>query len=66
MFTLTKFIGGKEALRKEALPLVLSMAIAELFFRFHSFTLECVAFLVTWYCVSYTFEYLKSRSGIQH
>jgi hypothetical protein len=25
-----------------------SMVIAELFYKFHSFTLECLAFLATW------------------
>lgn len=29
----------------------LSIVIAELFYKFHSFTLECVAFLATWYVV---------------
>jgi hypothetical protein len=28
---------------------VASLAIAEMFYKFHSFTLECVAFLATWY-----------------
>lgn len=26
-----------------------AVVIAELFYKFHSFTLECVAFLATWY-----------------
>ena len=26
-----------------------SLSIAELFYKFHSFTLECLAFLATWY-----------------
>jgi len=29
-----------------------SMVIAEFFYKFHSFTLECVAFLATWYALS--------------
>jgi len=29
--------------------LVASVAIAETFYKFHSFTVECVAFLATWY-----------------
>jgi hypothetical protein len=28
---------------------VFSLFIAELFYKFHSFTLECLAFLATWY-----------------
>jgi hypothetical protein len=29
-----------------------SLVIAELFYKFHSFTLECVAFLATWVVAS--------------
>lgn len=29
--------------------LATSLLLAELFYKFHSFTLECVAFLGTWY-----------------
>jgi hypothetical protein len=28
-----------------------SLITAELFYKFHSFTLECLAFLATWYLV---------------
>jgi hypothetical protein len=28
-----------------------SMILAELFYKFHSFTLECIAFLATWYVI---------------
>ena len=30
---------------------VIAIVFAEIFYKFHSFTLECVAFLVTWYVV---------------
>jgi hypothetical protein len=29
------------------------MLAAEFFYKFHSFTLECGAFLVTWFAASY-------------
>jgi hypothetical protein len=29
-------------------PLVASLVVAEMFFKFHSFTLECLAFLALW------------------
>jgi hypothetical protein len=29
----------------------ISIVIAELFYKFHSFTLECLTFLATWYAV---------------
>ncbi len=36
----------------EQVPAVgIAMLIAELFYKFHSFTLECLAFLATWYLI---------------
>jgi len=41
-----------ERLAYEQLPaFAVSWVIAELFFKFHSFTLECAAFLATWYAL---------------
>lgn len=38
-----------QQLTQEQLPLlVVALGIAELFYKFHSFLLEAVAFLVTW------------------
>jgi hypothetical protein len=35
---------------KHQLPVfALALVIAELFYKFHSFAVECAAFLVTWY-----------------
>jgi hypothetical protein len=34
---------------REGVTLLLALVIAELFYKFHSFVLECVAFLATWY-----------------
>ena len=31
-----------------------ALIIAEFFYKFHSFTLECVAFLATWYGLDLT------------
>jgi hypothetical protein len=38
--------------RIEAATLVAAMVIAELAYKFRSFTLECAAFLATWACLS--------------
>jgi hypothetical protein len=53
MYTFLQTVGLPLALRREATPLVLSLAVAELFYKFHSFLLECVAFLFTWYAASW-------------
>lgn len=35
------------------ISLAIAFGIAETFYKFHSFTLECAAFLVTWYGLSW-------------
>ena len=50
MFTLIKSIPVRRLLSEQGPILGLSIIFAELFYKFHSFTLECLAFLVTW-CV---------------
>ena len=36
----------------EAPSLGVALVVAELFYKFHSFTRECLAFLATWYVLS--------------
>lgn len=49
MYTLTRLIPTRQLLLQQAPTLGMSLLIAELFYKFHSFTLECIAFLATWY-----------------
>ena len=51
MSTLLRTLSVRELLIAEAPSLAIAMVIAELFYKFHSFTLECIAFLATWYVV---------------
>jgi len=53
MYRLIQAPGALQNLAAEAPPLAGAMAIAERFYRFHSFTLECAAFLPTWYALSF-------------
>ena len=49
MYLLTRLM-NKQQLFAQQLPTAgLAMVLAELFYKFHSFTLECLAFLATWY-----------------
>ena len=48
MLSLLKTLTIRELVSIEAPSLVGSMVIAEMLFKFHSFTLECLAFLATW------------------
>jgi hypothetical protein len=47
MLTLTQNLPTRDLVLYQAPTLGLSLVIAELFYTFHSFLLECVAFLAT-------------------
>lgn len=49
MYTLTRLVPLRQLLLQNAPALIVSIGIAELFYKFHSFALECGAFLATWY-----------------
>ena len=49
MFTLFRCLPFRTLLLTQAPALLLSFVIAEIFYKFHSFTLECLAFLATWF-----------------
>ena len=48
MFTLFRLLPLRRILTEQAPILIAAWAIAETFYKFHSFTLECAAFLATW------------------
>lgn len=48
MFTLVRKLPLSELLARQVPALAVSFLLAELCFKFHSFTLECLAFLATW------------------
>jgi hypothetical protein len=49
----------RPAMLAQGIGLILSLIIAEMFYKFHSFTLEAVAFLATWYVLGGIAEYLQ-------
>lgn len=53
MHTMLQTLGFRVFALREGASLVASFAIAELFYKFHSFTLEAGAFLGTWYLLSW-------------
>jgi hypothetical protein len=53
MFSLVKDLGIQVALKQEAVPFVVAFVIAEFLYKFKSFTLECLAFLATWFVLSF-------------
>jgi hypothetical protein len=52
MFELLSTGDWRRLVVREGPGLLASFWIAEVFFKFHSFTLECSAFLATWYVLS--------------
>jgi hypothetical protein len=51
MYTLLRTVPLRNLFATQAPALFMSFVIAELFYKFHSFTLECLAFLVTWFVI---------------
>lgn len=48
MYSLVRLMPMGRLFREQIPALALSFVIAELFYKFHSFTLETLAFLATW------------------
>ena len=49
MYTLLSLLPVKRLAYEQVPAVALAWIIAELFYKFHSFTLECAAFLATWF-----------------
>ena len=58
MFELLRSSTLRQLVARQAPALVISLIIAELFYKFGSFTLECLGFLVTWFVLDATFALL--------
>jgi hypothetical protein len=51
MYTLTKVVSTQQLLLEQVPAMAGALVLAELFYKFGSFTLECLAFLATWYVI---------------
>jgi hypothetical protein len=60
MYSLIRSITLKELFIEQTISLGISFIIAELFYKFHSFTLECLAFLATWYVIDAIIQLSKN------
>lgn len=49
MYSLTSQLSIRKLLLEQLPVLAVSLVLAEMFYKFHSFTLECLAFLATWF-----------------
>ena len=48
MYALVTSVPLRDLVREQIPAIAASILIAEMFYKFHSFTLECIAFLATW------------------
>lgn len=64
MYSLIKTMPTHQLFQEQLPVLVVSLLFAELFYKFHSFTLECVCFLATWYVLDGVLRFfISSRKG---
>ena len=53
--------GVRTLLAREAVPFTIALILAECFYKFHSFTLEALAFLLTWYALGWAANRIVRR-----
>ncbi len=63
MYTLIRLVSLRYLLLEQVPAIAISILIAELFYKFHSFTLECIAFLVTWYVIDAGLRFIIDMFG---
>jgi hypothetical protein len=61
MFTLIRTVPLAQVLSRQLPAFAISLILAELFYKFHSFSLECLAFLGTWYIIDFIFQSVADR-----
>jgi len=59
MYTLIRSIPLRTLLIEQAPALGISLMLAELFYKFHSFTLETMAFLGTWFVADGAISFVR-------
>ena len=64
MHHLIRSTSAKRLFILELPALILALILAELLYKFGSFTLECVAFLITWYVFSLISDFISRQTGI--
>ncbi|MEZ4431064.1 MAG: hypothetical protein R3F65_01540 [bacterium] len=60
MFTLLRVLPARRLALEQAPAIALAWLLAEVFYKFHSFTLECAAFLATWFAFDAIFQGIRA------
>ena len=55
MYSLLRQLPARSLLWIQTPSFLIAFAAAEFFYKFHSFALECAAFLVTWFVLDFVF-----------
>jgi len=63
MYTLLKKEQAKKLYVDELPAFAVSLCLAESFYKFGSFILECLSFLVTWWLISFIVAKIRHRVG---
>jgi hypothetical protein len=61
MYAFLRSLGSRAMLVEQLPVMAASFVIAELFYKFHSFTLESLAFLATWYGMDAAREWVSRQ-----
>ena len=61
MYTLLRTIPSSRLVREQLPSLLAAFLLAEAFYKFHSFTLECLAFLATWFAIDAVVSTVAAR-----
>lgn len=66
MYQLIRLLSLRTLLGRQAPELLASFVLAEVFYKFHSFALECTAFLLTWLILDVAADGLTKWSAAAH
>jgi hypothetical protein len=61
MYVLVAQLKSRAALITESACFSVALVTAEVFFKFHSFVLECSAFLLLWFCLGAIGSFVVGR-----
>jgi hypothetical protein len=63
MYQLLHGLASSDIFKRQLPIFLVAFLIAEFFYKFHSFALECGAFLVTWYALDAVAQLLLGRKS---
>ena len=61
MYEMLRSLGWQRLVTEQGPPLLIAWATAEFLYKFHSFTLECAAFLATWFAIDFILSLFLPR-----